>query len=297
MITEEVIKVKGSLDETDDELNKEKIQKSKQEEVVKEILCKEYIKVFYACKQMRNEIHTLKQAEENEDTNITDALKEAEMFIENIELTAKDKLAEFNIESILNSQYQHDFKTTFDEDSTTQPKKLISKVMNVLFYLVMFLFIILVYLFANNQAESGPPRNLFGYSPMTILTTSMQSVLPKDSLIITKYVDPDSLVVGDDITFLLENNSTMTHRIIEIHENIEGTNHRGFKTQGVDNPLPDTDIVYAPNIIGKVVYCNLLIGQILLLIRENIIPFFILLVLVIWFIYYLKKYFALRKLS
>lgn len=292
-----MVKVKGK-DEKIDQIEFEKIQKSKQEEAVKEVLCKEYIKVFYACKQMQNEILALEQAEEYDDGNITNVLEEAKMFIENIELEAKEKLAQnFDVESILNSQYQQNSNMSLEASGTPKPKKLISKIMNALFYVVMIFIIVLIYLFANNQAESGPPRNFFGYSPMTILTTSMQSVLPKDSLIITKYVDPESLVVGDDITFLLENNTTMTHRIIEIHENIEGTSERGFKTQGVDNPLPDEEIVYAPNVIGKVIYNSLLIGQILLLIRENIILVFILLVLIIWLIYYLKQYVALRKLS
>jgi signal peptidase len=288
-----LIKVKANIDETVEELKNEKIQ-SKQEEAVKEKLCKEYIKVFNACKQMQNEILALKQAEEY-DTNSTKFIEEANMFIEDIEKEAKEKLAHFDIESILNSKLNSTIP--LDANDTMKPKKLVSKIMNIVFYLVMTFIIILVYLFANNQAESGPPRNFFGYSPMTILTTSMQSVLPKDSLIITKYVDPDSLVIGDDITFLLENNTTMTHRIIDIQENIAGTRERGFKTQGVDNPLPDEDIVYGPNVVGKVIYNSLLLGQILLLIRENLIIVFILLVLIIWFIFYLKKYLVLRKIS
>ena len=289
-----MIKVKGNIDETVSALKDEKNQ-SKQEEAVKETLCKEYIKVFNACKQMQNEILALKQAEEYDDTNSANILEEANMFIENIEKEAKEKLAYFDIESILNSQLNSTIP--LEASGTMKPKKLVSKIMNVVFYLVMTFIIILVYLFANNQAESGPPRNFFGYSPMTILTTSMQSVLPKDSLIITKYVDPDSLVIGDDITFLLENNTTMTHRIIDIQENIEGTRERGFKTQGVDNPLPDEDIVYGPNVVGKVIYNSLLLGQMLLLIRENLIIVFILLVLIIWLIFYLKKYLVLRKIS
>ena len=138
-----------------------------------------------------------------------------------------------------------------------------------------------VYFYSNNNTA---PRNVFGYSYFTVLTTSMQSVIPQGSLIITKHVDPSQIKVGDDITYLVSYNTTFTHRVIDIYEDYYDTGMRGFQTQGVNNPLPDEEIVIAANIVGVVIFHIAGVGSVLTYIKHNlwilILIFVILLVLI-----------------
>lgn len=152
------------------------------------------------------------------------------------------------------------------------------------FYSVIVFILMIVSTLLTGSTESGVPRNIGGYAPLTVLTKSMNSVYPKDSFLLTKVVKPNQLKIGDDITFLKENNSTVTHRIVGIEENYQGTGQRGFETKGVDNPTPDEDIVLADNVIGQVIYSNLIIGRVMLIVRKNLLVTAILMVLSIFFI-------------
>ena len=137
---------------------------------------------------------------------------------------------------------------------------------SAIFYaaLAIVVFVLLSFFSDNN----GVPRSFMGFSMMHVLTTSMQSEIPKDSLVITREVDAASLDVGDDITFMKDMSTTVTHRIVGIYEDYAKTGARGFKTQGIANSNPDKEIVPAQNLIGKVVFHNLLLGKAMLFIKE-----------------------------
>jgi signal peptidase I len=137
-------------------------------------------------------------------------------------------------------------------------------------YIMLFMLVIGAILFGGEMGMN-PPRNIFGHSALIVLSTSMEREYPLNTLIITRQVNPETLEVGDDITYITVGNRVITHRIIEIYENIE-INRRGFRTQGLENARPDADIVYAPNVIGKVVFSSTPIGQIIMLVRNNIVP-------------------------
>jgi len=97
-------------------------------------------------------------------------------------------------------------------------------------------------------------RNLGGYSLFNVVTASMQSVIPQGSLVITRYTNPREIMVNDDITFLLSDKTSVTHRVVDIIEDYKETEQRGFLTKGVDNDVPDRDPVYAQNVAGRVVW-------------------------------------------
>ena len=122
---------------------------------------------------------------------------------------------------------------------------------DVLFFGVLAGVVIGVWAF---KQTPGQPRNLFGYSFFTVLTSSMQSELPKGSLVLVKSTPGPELQVGDDITFLRDATTVVTHRIVDIVEDYEGSGGRGFQTQGIENPLPDEGLVHEVNVIGKVVW-------------------------------------------
>jgi len=139
----------------------------------------------------------------------------------------------------------------------------------LLFYCTLAAIVFSAFLFSGDP--TGPPQDIAGFAAMTVLTRSMQSVLPQHTLIVTHKADPQTIQVGDDITFLTPNNATITHRVIEILENHQNSGMRGFRTQGVENENPDTEVVLAQNVIGRVIFHNLTIGRTVHLIRNNIL--------------------------
>jgi len=167
-----------------------------------------------------------------------------------------------------------------EKPSVTKASQVRSAIFDVLFYMIVAILVIGVYFFANSNNGSNAPKSLLGYSAMVVLTGSMQSEIPQGSVIITKVVDPNTLEVGDDITYLMNGNTTVTHRIIEIHENFENTT-RGFETQGIMNAEPDKEIVLANNLVGKVVYHSLMIGKVIDFIKGNLLYIIIFSVLLI----------------
>ena len=140
------------------------------------------------------------------------------------------------------------------------------RVTGVAFYISLILIVFVVLSIFSD--DHGAPRSLAGFAMMHVLTSSMQSEIPKDSLVVTREVDADSLEIGDDITFLKDSSTTITHRIVGIYENYANTGARGFQTQGVMNSSPDKEIVPAHNLVGKVILHNLIIGKAMLFIKE-----------------------------
>ncbi len=127
---------------------------------------------------------------------------------------------------------------------------------NTLFYMTMAL--ILAGAFMARGARQGTPINIGGYSGMLVLTESMQDVIPKGSLILTKSVPAEELAVGDDISYMVNPTTSVTHRIISIHP--QGDGSLSFRTEGLHNPTPDSSIVPEYNVVGKVIYHSLFLG-------------------------------------
>jgi len=142
--------------------------------------------------------------------------------------------------------------------------KLIS---DIIFYAVIA-FILVATLLYSGRTNNG--FQLFGYSGFTVLTRSMQSEIPQGALVITKEVDPNTIEVGDDITFIRSDNATVTHRVVNIIDDYENSGYKVFQTQGIENPDPDPDYVYAGNIIGVVKYSIPELGFFLSYVAENI---------------------------
>ena len=152
---------------------------------------------------------------------------------------------------------------------------------DVVFYLVMVLLVLGTFLLKN--AGNGAPTSFAGYSLMQVLSGSMESEIPKGSLVIAKQVEASELQIGDDITYLSGPATTITHRIVGIIENYADTGQRAFTTQGIMNSGPDSQPVPAVNVVGKVVFHNYILGVILGFIRENWMILLALLILVAGF--------------
>ncbi|MCL2352258.1 MAG: signal peptidase I [Firmicutes bacterium] len=122
---------------------------------------------------------------------------------------------------------------------------------NLVFYLAIagILFTSVVYSSGNKGV-----LNVLGYSFLDVVSGSMQREIPKGSLVIIRAFDPERLIVGDDITYMRQDNSTVTHRIIQIIEDYQGGGERGFVTKGLENADPDENVVRASAVVGKVAW-------------------------------------------
>ena len=95
---------------------------------------------------------------------------------------------------------------------------------------------------------------LVGFQVFTVLSGSMEPVYHVGSLIYVKTVDPADLEVGDDITFMLSEDTVATHRIVGILQDENDPSVLRFRTQGVANDQEDGTPVHYKNVIGKPVF-------------------------------------------
>lgn len=137
---------------------------------------------------------------------------------------------------------------------------------NFAFYLALIALVVGIFAYGSG----GPAKNIFGYSYFNVLTKSMQSEIPQGSFVLVKRTDPNSIHVGNDVTYLKPDGSTITHRVIQVFENYDETDTKGFQTQGIENNIPDQDIVLAANVIGVVQFSIPHIGTAMALIAKNI---------------------------
>lgn len=164
------------------------------------------------------------------------------------------------------------------------------KIGTISFYALLVLAIVTAFMFSGS--DNGKPRSIFGYAYFTVLTDSMQSEIPQGSLVITKEVPAMEIQIGDDITYLKDDNTTVTHRVVEIFENYENSGFRGFRTKGIENPMADTDIVYDNNVIGVVQTSFPEVGNAMAFIKDHIIIILIGFALVLVLLISLKIFFS-----
>ena len=95
---------------------------------------------------------------------------------------------------------------------------------------------------------------LLGYQVFTVISGSMEPVYDVGDLIYVKEVDVDTIKIGDDITYMVSEDTVVTHRIIEVLVDEEDPNTIRYFTQGIANDVPDGVSVHYMNIIGKPVF-------------------------------------------
>jgi len=169
-------------------------------------------------------------------------------------------------------KYLQLFKNRSASTRTNKGNRLFSAISDMLFSLsiVMILFVVLV-----PNANGGTPKRILKYTYFTVVSQSMQDEIPQGSLILVKHIDPSKLEPGDNITFMVDHNMTVTHKIVGIYENYDNSGARGFQTKGVNNLNPDRDIVYEANLVGKVILVLPALGVALSYLSENVFLVFI----------------------
>ena len=93
-----------------------------------------------------------------------------------------------------------------------------------------------------------------GLQVFTVLSGSMEPTYHTGSIIYVKEVDYKSLQVGDPITFMMDEDTIVTHRITEILPDTEDPEVLRFRTKGDANDAEDGTPVHYKNVIGKPVF-------------------------------------------
>lgn len=130
--------------------------------------------------------------------------------------------------------------------------ELIKKIWNGVSTVVVILVVVLALLLAGAR--------LVGLQVYTVLSGSMEPNYHVGSIIYVKEVKPETLKVGDAISFMISENTVATHRIIEVLPDENDANVIRFRTKGDNNDIPDTNPVHCNNVLGKVVGTIPLLG-------------------------------------
>lgn len=95
---------------------------------------------------------------------------------------------------------------------------------------------------------------LVGLKPFVVMSGSMEPNYHVGSLIYVKSVDYKELEVGDPITYMVSQDTIVTHRIIEVLADEEDPDTLRYFTKGDANDVADGVSVHYKNIIGKPVF-------------------------------------------
>lgn len=95
---------------------------------------------------------------------------------------------------------------------------------------------------------------LVGFQVFTVLSGSMEPAYHVGSLIYVKNVDYTELRSGDVITFMLDEDTIATHRIVEVVPDETDSSVLRFRTKGDANEAEDGSLVHYKNVIGTPVF-------------------------------------------
>ena len=95
---------------------------------------------------------------------------------------------------------------------------------------------------------------LFGLQVFTVISGSMEPAYPVGSLIYVKDVDVHQLERGDVITFMLNEDTVATHRIVEVVPDETDASVIRFRTKGDANEAEDGSLIHYKNVIGTPVF-------------------------------------------
>lgn len=95
---------------------------------------------------------------------------------------------------------------------------------------------------------------IVGLQVFTVLSGSMEPTYHTGSLIYVKKVDPYTIEEGQPITFMLDENTVATHRVVGIVPDEEDPTVIRFRTKGDANDAEDGSLVHYKNVIGVPIF-------------------------------------------
>lgn len=95
---------------------------------------------------------------------------------------------------------------------------------------------------------------IIGIQPYTILSGSMEPEYQVGSLIYVKKVDYKTIEPGDVITFMIDQDTVVTHRVVEVVPDENDSTVLRYKTKGDANDVEDGSLVHYMNVIGSPIF-------------------------------------------
>lgn len=95
---------------------------------------------------------------------------------------------------------------------------------------------------------------LVGINVFAVLSGSMEPTYQTGALLWVRNIDYKDLEVGDPITFLIDEDTVVTHRITEIVPDEEDPEVLRYRTKGDANDAEDGSLVHYMNILGKPIF-------------------------------------------
>ena len=120
------------------------------------------------------------------------------------------------------------------------------KVWNVISTIIVAIVVILALLLVGAR--------VVGLQVFTVLSGSMEPTYHTGSLIYVKKVDPYTIEPGQPITFMLDENTIATHRVVGVVPDEEDPTVIRFRTKGDANDAEDGSLVHYKNVIGTPVF-------------------------------------------
>ncbi len=120
-------------------------------------------------------------------------------------------------------------------------QKSVKRIWNAITTVLVSMMIVLVFLLWGFK--------LLDYEVFVVQSGSMEPVYHVGSLVYVKPVEPETLEVGDVITFELGDGIRGTHRIIEV---LDENGVLSFRTKGDANTMEDKTPVTADSLVGEV---------------------------------------------
>lgn len=106
-------------------------------------------------------------------------------------------------------------------------------------------------LIVKSFADPDSVPSINGYSPLIVLTESMDPDIKAGDLIITKSIDKSDIEVGMTVSFFDPNSDSgavVTHQIIE---KVIQDGQVLYRTKGINNNIADRELVPEDNVIGE----------------------------------------------
>ena len=95
---------------------------------------------------------------------------------------------------------------------------------------------------------------LIGLNVFTVLSGSMEPTYHTGSVIYVKDIDYRELEAGDVITFMMDEDTIATHRIVEVVPDDEDPTVLRYRTKGDANDVVDGSLVHYKNVVGTPVF-------------------------------------------
>ena len=122
----------------------------------------------------------------------------------------------------------------------------IKKIWNVVSSILVALVVLLALLLVGAR--------LVGLQVFVVLSGSMEPTYRTGSLIYVKKVDPYTIQEGQPITFMMNETTVATHRVVGIVPDEEDPTVIRFRTKGDANDTEDGGLVHYKNVIGRPVF-------------------------------------------